>query len=66
MEGAPWRLLHNGVLISGNIESTLRELFTKEEMQQRWEAMFGLSDEQAQSTSWEVFEKSHKTHAHTV
>jgi hypothetical protein len=35
-------------------------------MQQRWEAMFGLSDEQAQSTSWEVFEKSHKTHAHTV
>jgi hypothetical protein len=60
LEGAPWRLLHNGEVISGNIESTLRELFTKEKIQQRWKTTFGLSDEQAQSTSWEVFEKSHK------
>jgi hypothetical protein len=60
LKGAPWRILHNSVLLSGNIESTLRELFTKEEMQQRWKTMFSLSDDQAQSTSWEVFEKSHK------
>jgi hypothetical protein len=61
IDGTPWTIKHQGKIIAGNTEKRIRKAIHESKMQEVWRKKFGLTREQAISTSWKAFKRNNRT-----